>query len=178
MAYVFEHGGQEAVSRVLGRLPIADLGILIHYDGRFRISERDWVPFKLHARLLRAIDDELGYGDLAILQEVGHFMAERDLPRVFAPIVRIGNPGWIFVVATKMWRSYHDKGWWEVERTKNSVIGTLRGHHEFDEAFCRTLRGWLHVTMPNGKTRRVKTGHPACRARGAPHCIFTASWES
>lgn len=177
MSYVVEHGGKDAVARVLGRLAKEDLDLLLHDDGSFRITDRDWVPFFVHARLLRAIDAELGYGDLAILPEVGTYMAKRDLPKVFGPILRLGNPGWIFIVATKAWRSYHDKGRWEVERTQSSFVATLRGHPDFDEAFCRTLRGWLHVTIPNSKNRTVKTAHPACRTRGAPHCIFTVQWE-
>ncbi len=176
LAYVNAHGGADAVARVLGRLEKADLEVLVDGNGVPRISPQTWIPFMVHARLLRAVDAELGYGDLAVLQEVGAFMAQRDVPKLFGPVIRLGNPGWMFVVATKAWRSLHDHGRWEVERTSKSFIGTLKGHPDVDEAFCRTFRGWLSEIIPSRGTRQVKTEHPACRTRGAPHCIFTCSW--
>jgi len=173
MAYVREKGGAEAMRRVLARLPEEDLIPL----SSERLSSTTWVPFRSQARLLEAIDKTFGTGDGSTLFEVGFFMSQRDIPRVFRPLLRLGNPGWILEVSTKLWRVYHDRGSWQVLRTPVTVLATLQDHDESHEAFCGTLVGWLTGACEISGGKDVMVDHPVCHARGAPNCVFTTRWS-
>lgn len=173
LAFVREQGGNEAIRRVLAGLPEKDLQVLA---GPRKLSSKAWVPFELQARLLESIDVVLGQGDQARLFDVGHFMATRDIPRVFRPLLKLGNPGWIIEVGTRMWRFYHDRGYWDVQRTPVTVLATLHDHHDAHEAFCATFIGWLTGALELSGGYDVMVDHPVCHARGAPNCVFTARW--
>lgn len=178
LAYVRHVGGAEAIAQVLGRLREDDLvllGAAGDITGR-RLTATSWVPFKLQVRLLRAIDQSLGEGDLSTLFEVGRFMGSRDVPRVFRPFLRLGNPGWIMSLSTRLWRYYHDRGRWELSRSPVSVLATLFDHPESDEAFCATFMGWLTGALEVSGGVDVRVDHPVCHARGGSKCVFTARW--
>ena len=98
--------GADGIARVLARLPARDV------EAVHALSANAWVPFRLQARLLRAIDATFGEGDLALLFDVGAAMAQRDLPTVFRPLLRLGRPGSILDMATATWRHYHSHGHW------------------------------------------------------------------
>ena len=174
LAYVREHGGEGAIKQVLARLPEQDLQLLA---GTKKLSSKAWVPFGLQGRLLAAIDEAMGRGDHAKLFEVGSFMAQRDIPRVFRPLLKLGNPGWILEVSTRMWRFYHSSGRWEIQRTPVTVLATLHDHPAAHEAFCATFVGWLTNAVQMSGGYDVMVDHPVCHARGAPNCVFTVRWS-
>lgn len=173
LAYVREHGGDRVFKHVLGKLPEQDLEILA---GKKKLSSKAWVPFELQGRLLQAIDDVMGQGDHAKLFEVGAFMSGRDIPRVFRPLLKVGNPGWILEVSTRMWRFYHSSGRWEIQRTPVTVLATLHDHEASHEAFCATFVGWMTAAVEMSGGHDVMVDHPVCQARGAPNCVFTVRW--
>lgn len=179
LSYAHKRGGREALAEVFALLDERDLAILSGGDRRYgsKLVATRWYPFALQCRLLRAIDAALGNGDLELLFEVGYYMAGRDLPRVFRPLMRVGNPGWILAVHGRMWSYYHDRGRWQLERTPVSLIATLHDHREADEAFCRTFIGWITAALEYSGARDVDGAHPACAARGAPHCVFTVRFS-
>lgn len=174
LSFVRDRGGDAAIKEVLRRLPEKDLQIL---SGTKKLSSKAWVPFGLQARLLTSIDRSMGEGDLAKLFEVGRYMSTRDIPRVFRPLLKLGNPGWILEVSTRMWRFYHDRGHWEVQRTPVTVLATLHDHPDSHEAFCATFIGWLTGALELSGGYDVMVDHPVCHARGAPQCVFTARWS-
>ncbi|MCP4499691.1 MAG: hypothetical protein GY822_06975 [Deltaproteobacteria bacterium] len=160
--------------KILELLPQKDLTILV---GENKLKSSTWVPFQLQGRLLQAIDQVMGEGDHRLLFEVGTFMAQRDVPRAFRPLLRLGNPGWIVTVGTRMWRTYHSEGWWEVERSRHAIIATLHDHHENHGAFCATFGGWVSGAVELSGGKDVMFDHPICRARGGPHCVITGRWS-
>ncbi len=170
LAYVREHGGEPAIKQVLSKLPERDLQLLA---GTRKLSSKAWVPFELQGRLLQAIDDTMGESDHAKLFEVGAYMSKRDIPRVFRPLLKLGNPGWILEVSTRMWRFYHSTGRWEIQRTPVTVLATLHDHEAAHEAFCATFVGWLTNAVEMSGGYDVMVDHPVCHARGAPNCVFT-----
>lgn len=174
LAYVREFGGEGAIKQVLAKLPERDLKLLA---GKKKLSSKAWVPFELQGRLLQAIDEAMGQGDHAKLFDVGSFMAKRDIPRVFRPLLKLGNPGWILEVSTRMWRFYHSSGRWEIQRTPVTVLATLHDHPAAHEAFCATFVGWLTNAVAMSGGYDVMVDHPVCHARGAPNCVFTVRWS-
>jgi predicted hydrocarbon binding protein len=178
LAFVRATEGAEGMARVLSRLREDELLLLgASEHSRRKLSARSWIPFRLQCRLLRAIDDELGEGDLALLFEVGRYMGSHDVPRAFRPFLRLGNPGWIVEVATRLWRYYHDRGRWQLERSPVSIICTLHDHPEADVAFCQTFTGWLTGALEVSGAVDVLVDHPVCHARGANNCVFTVRWR-
>jgi hypothetical protein len=178
-AWVRHHHGRPGLEKLLKELDPEDLEILSGGDDkRFGtdLAPHRWYPFALHCRLLRAVDSAFGEGDFALLHDVGSFMAQRDLPRIFLPLVRMGRPGWIFRVATRLWRYYHSHGEWRLERTPVSIIATLHDVPESDEAFCATFVGWMSAALELCGAKDIDGGHPACAGRGAPRCVFTVRW--
>jgi hypothetical protein len=178
LAYVRAHGNRNALSRVLSRLPEHDLALLLDGPRGPVISARAWYPIGMQIRLLRAIDDTLGQGDLELMHEVGYEMAKRDISRVFRPFFRRGQPGWIIELATKLWRTYHDRGRWTLERTPVSILATLSEHPGRDVVLCRTFMGWMHAALDMGGARNVDGAHPVCIGRGASHCVFVCRYEA
>jgi len=173
LAYVRKEGDTDALAKVLQKLPQKDLDILV---GQKKLTASTWVPFSLQARLLQSIDDVMGEGDHHLLFDVGRFMSGRDIPRAFRPLLKLGNPGWVVSVATRMWRTYHSEGWFEVERTKTALIATLHDHEENHPAFCATFTGWVTGAIEISGGKDVLFDHPVCRARGGAQCVFTGRW--
>jgi predicted hydrocarbon binding protein len=178
LAYVRAHGKRDALSRVLTRLPERDLALLLDGPKGPVISARAWYPLGVQIRLLHAIDDTLGNGDQELLHEVGYQMAKRDISRVFRPFFRRGHPGWIIEIATKLWRTYHDRGRWTLERTPVSILATLSDHPGRDAVLCRTFMGWMHAALDLGGAKNVDGAHPVCIGRGASHCVFVCRYEA
>ena len=104
-------------------------------------------------------------------------MSGRDIPRVFRPLLKVGNPGWILEVSTRMWRFYHSSGRWEIQRTPVTVLATLHDHEASHEAFCATFMGWMTAAVEMSGGYDVMVDHPVCQARGAPNCVFTVRWS-
>ncbi len=171
--YVRTQGGAPAIAQVLRALPKDDQAILA---GERRLSQRAWVPFMTQGRLLSAIDNVLGNADHTLLFEVGQHMARRDIPRLFRPFLKLGNPGWVIEFGMRMWRYYHSCGRWQIERTPVTVLATLHDHPAH-EAFCSTFVGWMTGALEMGGGVHVMVDHPVCHARGAPNCVYTCRWN-
>jgi predicted hydrocarbon binding protein len=178
LAYLRKRCPEGTMEKVLSQLSKEDLVLLGAFPKSPKLRSTSWVPFYLQVRLLRAIDKVIGEGDYRSLFDVGLFMAQRDIPSVFRVFLKLGNPGWIMEVTTRMWRYYHDRGTWTLERTPVSVIATLKDHDEADEAFCATLTGWVTGALEVSGGHDVMVDHPVCMARGAPHCVFTTRWNT
>ena len=178
LAYVRRRGGRDAISKVLKRMDAEHVTYLLgDASGVTAVSSRGWYPVGTYYALLRAIDAEFGTGDLSLLHEVGYQMAKRDIKSVFRPLLRIGNPGWVFGLSSKLWRTYHDRGHWVLERTPVSLIATMENHPERDEAACTAFMGWMRAALEMSGAISVDGSHPTCQARGAAHCVFTVRWE-
>lgn len=166
--YTAGSGGIPAVLALLGDADQATLS---------SIRRTRWYPFALHCRLLRAVDMALGTGDLSLLWQLGRFSAGLDMPRLFRPLLRLGRPGWMFDVATRMWRFYHREGVWTIERTPRELVTKLTQFDEADDAFCASLLGYVSAALEMSGANDVEGTHLACKARGAPNCIFTVRWS-
>jgi predicted hydrocarbon binding protein len=172
--FVRKRGGRDQMTRVLERLGEEDLAVL--QGGRRELKGRRWYPFQTHCRLLRAIDAELGEGDLTLLYDVGQHIARRDVPRLFRPILRAGNPGWVISKSTQLWRLFHSSGRWTIDRGRTELLARLDDRSETDEAFCEAFMGWVCATLEMSGGVDISIDHPVCAARGAPACVFVGRW--
>jgi hypothetical protein len=163
--------GDAAYEKVLARLGDEDrraLGAIIPMG---------WYDVWLYARLIHALNDLYGRGDLSLLDELGQYEASQDLTTVHRLFMRVANPGLILDKTMMLWRRFHDTGAWEVTRQGKSAKGVLRDWGIVDEGMCCELRGYIQGIVSYGNGKDVRLEHTSCRARGAQACVFEGSWR-
>ena len=120
-----------------------------------------------YARLIHAIDEAHGAGDLGLVVQLGRFEAERDLTIIYRLLFRLMNPATVVEKTTDYWHKFHDTGSWEMMRVgDNEIQGVLSGWGVVDHALCRELVGAQNVIVE----------HPECRGRGHARCLFRGRW--
>jgi hypothetical protein len=136
-----------------------------------------WYDLELYARLIRALDERHGRGDLALLDELGRFEAEQDYRGIFRLFFRMASPAYMVEKTADYWRRFHDAGQWAVERRgPTAVWGALSGWG-VDSALCRELVAYVKRAIELVGGRDVVLEHPRCRARGSNRCEYLMSWR-
>lgn len=153
---------------------------------RLRPSDRDelaavvpvgWYPLALYARLLHAIDEVHGAGDLALVVQLGRFEAEHDITTLYRLMFRLVSPATLVEKTGTYWKKFHDTGEWEMTRVGDHEIhAVLKGWGVVDHALCRELVGYLSRVMELVGAEAVVLEHSECRARGAERCFFRGRW--
>lgn len=165
--FVLGRWGETGWTAVLGRLREHDrqeLGSALAVG---------WYPLELYARLIRAVDDAHGKGNLGLMVELGRFEAERDLTTIHRLFLRFFHPSFIVEKTGTYWQRFHDSGVWEVTRPdRASICGVLRDWGCVDEALCRELVGYIGRSVELAGAQRVSVDHARCRARGEGECRF------
>src|SRR5580693_7292404 len=75
-----------------------------------------WYPLAPFGRLLRAMDVELGRGDLSLVTERGEWTATRDMHTLRKAVLRLVTIPWVIDKAAGLWPQFHDTGRWELRR--------------------------------------------------------------
>ena len=154
--------------------------------GKLRSTDRDaiaeavpigWYPLALYVRLIHALDEVHGAGDLGLVVQLGRFEAERDITTIYRIMFRLMSPATVVEKTTDYWRKFHDTGTWEMQRVGNSEIqGALSGWGVVDHALCRELVGYFSRVLELVGAQNVIVEHPECRARGYARCLFRGRW--
>jgi hypothetical protein len=171
--FIARRFGPDAKNRVLARLSAEDrelLGGLILAAG--------WYPVAPLPRLLRAMDQTLGSGDLALSTERGQWVAINDMKTTHKLLLKLVSPSWVIEKATlSLWKNFQRSGRWETLRQGNSgAQATLHDHALTDEAFCATLKGWMLGLLTLAGCKQISVEHPECRARRAKACVYQVTW--
>ncbi len=170
-AFTIQRFGQEGYDAVLERLTPADREVLPS------VVTIGWYSLALYARLINALEEAHGYGDMALVVQLGRFEAERDLTLIHRVFLRIMNPAIVVEKTGEYWRRFHDTGEWKLTReSPTRLSGTLEGWGCVDEALCRELVGYLTRLMELVGAKNVLIEHPRCRARQQDECFFKARW--
>lgn len=173
LAFIDTHYGAAARERVLGRLPAEDRAVL----GSSPLAIQ-WYPLDPFPRLLRAMDAELGRGDLTLVTQRGTWAAMQDMRTVHRVLLKLVTPSWVVEKGMKLWPNFHTSGRWESKR--NGDKGARALLHDLgvvDEAMCATLKGWIIGLLTLAGTKQPTVDHLECRARGAATCVFMVSWK-
>ncbi len=178
LSFAHRRGGRKAIADVLRLLPEEDLKLITGDALAPDVHPRVWYPFESYCRILANIDRVLGDGDRRLLHEVGQEMAQRDIRRIFRPLLKLGRPGWILEFHRRLWRTYHDHGEWTIDRTPVSLIATLSDQPGRTEDACAAFMGWMEAALKMSGAAHVDGSHPVCIGRGGPHCVFTCRWET
>lgn len=168
--WVLQHHGEVGWAAVVASLEAAD---------RERLREvrvADWYPLVLQARLLRAIDDRFGEGDLRLARKIGGDQAERDLDRgvitwlfrLFSPMTMLGN-------MNVVWRRFHDSGRWTASFGGSTVVVTVHDWENVDRANCADVEGYLEHLAQRLSRSTGYMRHTRCRLDGFEACEFVYS---
>ncbi len=171
-AFVAERLPAGAWERVLAALPAGDAEQLKS------ATAVGWYDLALFRRLLRAIDQVGGAGDLALMPRLGAYEAERDLNGFFRFILKVANPAYTIEQAGRLWRKFQDSGSLTVERqSATHCIGTLADWGVVDEALCIEVGWYMARSLELVGAKALVFQHPECRAKGAAVCRFDFRWE-
>jgi hypothetical protein len=169
-AFVEDRFGPEGWPKVTERLSPEDR------DELTSVLSVGWYPVDLYARLIHALDEVHGYGDLSLIVQLGRYEAERDLTTIHRFFLKFTNPAFIVEKTADYWKRFHDTGQWKVVREGDMVIGTLENWGIVDAAMCRELVGYLGRVLELVGAKNVLMEHPRCRGRGDPACYFQGRW--
>ncbi len=173
LAFIGTHYGPSAKERVMARLPDEDRAVL----GGMLLAIQ-WYPLAPFPRLLRAMEAELGRGDLSIVTERGTWAALQDMKTVHRVLLKLVTPQWVIDKGMKIWPNFHTSGRWEAKRNGDkAATATLHDLGVVDEAMCATLKGWILGLLQLAGTKRPTVEHTECRARGAAACVYQVSWK-
>ncbi len=172
LAFVDTKFGAEAKQRVLARLSVEDRAMI----GGILLPIK-WYPLSPFPRLLRAMEDELGAGDLALVTDRGVWAAIHDMNTFHKVILKFVTPSWLIDKGTRLWPNFHTSGEWEISRTgEHRARAELRELGVVDEAICASLKGWFLGLLTIAGAKRSEVHHVECRAHGAVSCVYDITW--
>jgi hypothetical protein len=171
-AFVREHlGGEEAVARVIARLPEADRNACAS------ILTGGWYPFELNERIDAAVAAESGLGADAFLL-MGEKSAIQNLGGPHKAMLSIGDPHGLLRRAPQIYTMYYDTGRREYETAgeKKAILRTYDAA-TFSRNDCLTVVGWHRKAIEMCGGANAKVTETQCRAKGAPHCEYICEWS-
>ena len=172
LAFIETHFGATAKERVLARLSPEDRELFGHM-----VLPIQWYPLAPFPRLLRAMEAELGRGDLSLVTERGTWAAVQDMRTVHRVLLKFVTPNWVIDKGMKIWPNFHTSGRWEAKREGDKAArATLYDLGVVDEAMCATLKGWIHGLLQLAGIKHAVVEHTECRARGAASCVYQINW--
>ncbi len=173
LKFVRERSGEEALTRVLTRLPAADRltleGVLL---------PTGWYPLDLNLRLDDAIATELSPGDRnAVFLEMGKKSADVNLTGAHRIWLSPGDPHGLLSKSPRIYGMYYAVGHRTYERTgeRSAILRTFEAENP-TSTDCLTVIGWYIRAIEMCGGRDVVVRETQCRALGAPHCEYHCRW--
>jgi hypothetical protein len=172
-AFVDTQFGAAAKERVLARLTPEDRTLMAGM-----MLPIQWYPLAPFPRLLRAMEAELGRGDLMLVTERGTWAAINDMRTVHKVLLKLVTPQWVIEKGQRLWPNFHTSGRWEAARHGDKgARATLHDLGVVDEAMCATLKGWIIGLLTLAGIKHATVDHTECRAHGSRSCVYVASWR-
>lgn len=172
LGFVEQHGGPDALHRVMEALPENDRAAL-----RTLLTVQ-WYPFELGMRLDDAIVRTLGQGRQDFFLRLGEASAERNLSSLHKTFLTPGDPHAFLSKAPQIYALYYETGRREYRRTgERSGVLTTHGADAFSAADCLTVIGWHHRALEMCGARDVRVVEEECRATGGTVCRYNVTWS-
>jgi hypothetical protein len=161
--------GEGAYEAVLAKMPAAMAEPL-----RGIILPVNWYPTVSFVRAIETAHGQFGKDDL--YERYGAFAAEFQITAFQKFLLRFTSPAYLLERAGKVWHRFHETGEWRVTSQGKTMRGELHDFSLVNAGYCRVVRSWI---LRAGEMTGVEGGvdHPACRAKGAPACVFTGWWK-
>ncbi len=170
LAFVREHGGDDAVGRVLARLSEEDR------KSCARTLAAAWYPFDLNERLDEAIAAEMSMGDNVFVL-MGEKSAAHNLGSTHRAFMTDRDPHGLLRRAAQIYQAYYDTGRREYERLGDhkAVLRTYESE-TFSKHDCQTVVGWHRKAIEMCGGKHVRVTETKCRAKGADACEYVCEW--
>jgi uncharacterized protein (TIGR02265 family) len=172
LTYVEEHGGADAVTRVLGALAPEDQAKLK------ALTPIGWYPFEVGKHLDEAIVKVLGAGRPDFFEELGAASAQKNLTGPHKSFLAPGDPQRFLSMAPAIYATYYRTGRREYQRLgdKEGVL-TTHDAETFSKPDCLTVVGWYRKALEMCGCTGVRVTEEECRALGGKVCRYRVVWE-
>jgi uncharacterized protein (TIGR02265 family) len=172
LAFVEEHGGKDAVRRVLEALPAADQRTLR------MLFTSNWYPFALGKALDEAIVRVLGGGRTEFFEKLGEASAEKNLGTIHSGYLTKGDAHGFLAKSPSIYSLYYEAGRREYQEVgpKEAVLTTYDAE-TFSAADCLTVVGWYRKALEMCGVSRPRVVEEECRATGGKVCRYRVRWE-
>ena len=172
LAFVEQHGGADAVERVLATLPEKDRTELRN------LVAIQWCPFELGRRLDDAIVAVLGGGRAQFFERLGAASADANLTGAHKAFLTPGDPQAFLAKAPQIYKLYYDTGRRTYAQSgPTSAELTTYDAETFSGPDCLTVIGWHRRALEMCGATNVHITEDECRARGGAVCRYRISWS-
>lgn len=172
LAFVEQHGGADAVERVLATLSPADRTALKN------LVAIQWCPFELGRHLDDAIVHVLGHGRPQFFERLGAASADANLTGVHKAFLTPGDPQGFLAKAAQIYKLYYDTGRRDYSRVgPTEAVLTTHDAETFSAPDCLTVIGWHRRALEMCGASKVQIAEEECRARGGAVCRYRISWS-
>jgi hypothetical protein len=171
--WVLKNKGEEGLARVRAILPAETAEAMI---GRELVSA-SWYPLQHLVELNVAIDKVHGKGDFALIEELGAYACESNIPTIYRLFFAVGTITYIIKKATAAWRVSYDEGNLELLVTEDHLVRfRMVGDFPRHRAHCLGLKGWIGKAAELSGARELEVKE-SCRCFGDPECEFEYRWR-
>lgn len=137
----------------------------------------EWYPFAHIVETERALADVHFGGDASRLERFGFYDGTRQVGKVYRFLLKLLEPAFLLKQGNKLWRSYMDCGDLVTESTgPRSCQAKLSGYDPLHLAHCFENVGTFRASLMVCGAKDPKVEHVDCRLKGAPACVYRASW--
>ncbi len=171
--YVRDEWGQGALEDVARRLSPEHRAIF-----ESPVLPFVWQPFPVMAAIDHAIVAGPMHGDVTLMKRFGATIARYDLPTLYKVLFKIGTPAFLLKRVGVVYQTYIRGGTVassDVTSTSATVTlteGTLPFY------FCdQGIPGWFTAAVELSGGTNVQVHQSACVHRGAPRCVWKATWS-
>ena len=172
LTFAEEHGGKDAVARVLAELTPDERQVLQ------TLLTMKWYPFELGKRLDDAIVRVLGGGKREFFEKLGEASAEKNLTTLHQAFLVAGDPHAFLAKAPQIYALYYETGRREYAKTgEKEAVLTTHDAETFSAPDCLTVVGWHRRALEMCGARQVRVVEVECRARGGKACRYRLSWD-
>ncbi|XYH95556.1 helix-turn-helix transcriptional regulator [Sorangium sp. So ce1128] len=135
-----------------------------------------WYDIGVHSRLSRAFCDMFYDGNLAAMEALGRFSAERDMNARGRWMLQYMRPSLIVQFMNLYWRQDESCGHWSTGLAGGDFVATLSGWGVADAVLCRRLVGYIGRMLELCGTV-LCSWHDECCARGSKSCVYRFRWQ-
>lgn len=171
LAWIAEAAGEEAVERVLARLPEGE-------RARVRAAPpTEEVPFPLLLALLRAADAELAPALPGWAEQAGAHAIAQTGTELYGGILRKRDPMEFLTQRVSLFRLYYHPGDMQVvEAEPGRAVLRLVGFDPGDPLFCRRQTGGLVSSVRVAGGGEATARHVRCAGEGDAFCEWELRW--